>query len=156
MFDRYNTWDGGLGFVGVNNAWDGTMGLNWPSGYFDDFNGGGGIDWQSIINQGFGIGSQIIGAWGHNPTQQIGPGGMPIGQGYSPAAQLQAQAQLQQAIAQQNAQLYGNQYGGQGVGTSVGSGLDGAINWAVNNPIPVFLGIAGLFLLFREPPRSRR
>jgi hypothetical protein len=123
--------------------------------------GGSGIDWQSVINQGFGAASQIFGAWGPRPTQQTGPGGVPIGGGYSPAAYNQSQAQLQQAIAQQQ-QAALNAQGGvrpgtnTGLGTSVGGGVDGIIQWATANPIPVFLGIAGVFLLFREPPRGRR
>lgn len=113
---------------------------------------------QSVINQGFGIGSQLISAFGRNPTQQVGAGGNPVGQGYSPSAILQAQAQNQAAIAAQQQALLNSRGGvtGGGVGSTVGGGVDGILSWATANPVPVFLGIGALFLLFREPPRSRR
>jgi hypothetical protein len=120
---------------------------------------GGGSWWDNwgsqIFNQGISLGSQIIGAWGRNPTQQIGtvPG---VGQGYSPAAVLQAQGQNAAAIAaQQQALLNASRGQSGGVGSTVGGGVDGIINWAAANPIPVFLGIAGVFLLFRQPPGRR-
>ena len=122
--------------------------------------GGSHIDWNSILNQAFGLGSQAIGAWGHNPTQQVGYGIQGYGQGYSPAAVNQSQAQIQQAIARQQAAARyaagGGAGGAGGIGSTVGGGLDGIISWATANPLPVFLGIAGIFLLFREPPRGRR
>jgi len=115
---------------------------------------GGGLDWQSIINQGFGAASQIFSAWGRNPTQQTGVGGIPIGGGYSPSQILGAAGQLTRNPTNVVPNNGVNNSGG--IGNTVGSGLDGIFNWAATNPVPVFIGIAGLFLLFREPPRGRR
>lgn len=129
-----------------------TLGYN-----FDDFTlntGGSRIDWQSVINQGFGITSQILASRGKYPTQQIGAGGTPIGGGYSPAAQLQAQAQVQQAIAQQSANQAVGLRGGNG-----GVGLDDAAtsitSFVQRNPLLVGGGVLALYLLMREPPRRR-
>lgn len=119
----------------------GSSGTTWTTG-----------DWMSIINRGFDVGSQAIAAWGRNPSQQVGYSGtVGIGQGYSPAASLQYQAALAQARAYQN----NNPQGAGNLGSTVGGGIDGVIDWATRNPIPVFLGIAGVFLLFRQPPGRR-
>jgi hypothetical protein len=113
---------------------------------------GGGIDWQSIINQGFGLGSQAISAWGHNPTQQVGTGGIiGIGQGYSPAALLQASAQQQ--IAQQP--VFSAPHAGPG-GQGVAEDALGSLGVFVSqHPLMVFGGIAALFLLMTKPPSRR-
>lgn len=144
MFDSYNAASGGTDTMGF---------LDFGFEDFGNPNGGHGIDWQSIINAGFSIGSQAIGAWGHNPTQQINVGGFPVGQGYSPQAILQAQAAN---TAAQNAALYAQQHGGAGAG---GVGLDDAAtsitSFITRNPLLVAGGVLGLFLLMREPPRRR-
>lgn len=148
-------------FSSAAGGGSGTLGFLSPTtdfGFDDNFlgsGGGGGIDWNSVINQGFGIGSQIIGAWGRNPTQQIGAGGSPIGGGYSPAAINTSQAQIQQAIASQQAALQQQrQLTGSG-----GVGLDDAASsitgFITRNPLLVAGGVLGLFLLMREPPRRR-
>lgn len=116
-------------------------------------NSGGGLDWQSIINQGFGAASQIFAAWGRNPTQQTGVGGMPIGGGYSPSQILGAAGSMVRNTTPVN--NVGSVPNSGGIGNTVGSGLDGIFNWAATNPVPVFIGIAGLFLLFRQPPGRR-
>ena len=169
-------------FLNVTGSDDGTMGFLGPPLYGEDNsitwggypgglqsvlgdppevpwgnpggNSGGGVNWQSIINQGFGLGSQAIGAFGHHPTQQVGAGGSPVGGGYSPQAIKQANAQLQNSIGAQQRQLSGGGSSG-GLGSSVGGGVDGIIGWATRNPIPVFLGIAGVFLLMKQPPGRR-
>lgn len=136
---------------------DGTMGLQGVS--FDDFAGSNtGIDWNGIINRGFGLASQIFARGGNYQTQQIGVDGRPIGQGYSPAATLAAQAQAQQAFLQQQqmmANLQNAQYrsGGQNSLDGIAGSL---VNTISNNPL-IFGGLAlGAYLLFREPPKSRR
>lgn len=120
---------------------------SWGSG------GGNPIDWMQIINQGFGLGSQAISAWGRNPTQQVGNvSTVGIGQGYSPAAIAQSQANAI-AAAQQQALL---QQGRAGAG---GVGLDDAAtsitSFITRNPLLVGAVVLGAVLLFREPPRRR-
>lgn len=114
---------------------------------------GSSIDWNNVINQGFGIGSQAIAAWGRNPTQQIGNSSViGIGQGYSPAATLSAQAQAQAAfLAQQRALGGGGGAGGVGLDDAATS-ITGFIS---RNPLLVAGGVLGLFLLFRQPPGRR-
>lgn len=109
------------------------------------------LDWNNIINQGFAIGSQIIGAFGRNPTTQIG---------YNPAT-----GGIFAIGGQQQVPPYQNPYAGLtadqvrqlqgGVGSTVGGGIDGIVNWLLANPVITFGGIAALYLLFREPPRRR-
>lgn len=116
---------------------------------------GGGLDWQSIINQGFGAASQIFAAWGRNPTQQTGVGGVPIGGGYSPAQVLGAAGQLNQnanlSAQQQAALLAANQSR-----TNSLDGIFGSLTTTIsNNPLIFAAGAVGLYLLFREPPRRR-
>ena len=124
---------------------------------FDDYpSSSNGINWGSVINQGFGLTSQIIGAFGHNPTQQVGAGGTPIGNGYSPASILQQQTALQAAIA--NGQVHvganGQVVGGNGLGLDDAAGS--ITSFITRNPLLVAGGVLGVFLLMREPPRSRR
>lgn len=121
--------------------------------------GSSGINWQSIINQGFGLGSQAISAWGHNPTQQVGTSGIiGIGQGYSPAAVLQAQSQQNsQLLSQQQALLAAQRghtvaIGGQGVAEDALGSLGVFVS---QHPLMVFGGIAALLLLYKQPPSRR-
>lgn len=139
---------------------DGTMGLQntWSTG-FDDFSNSSntGIDWNGIINRGFGLASQIFARGGRYQTQQTGPDGNPIGQGYSPAATLSAQAQAQQAWLQQQQLLQANsQYNRGGGANSLDGIASSLVNTISNNPL-IFAALGvGAYLLFREPPKSRR
>lgn len=114
-------------------------------------NTGSGINWQSIINQGFGAASQIFGAWGPRATQQTGAGGAPIGSGYSPAAVLQSAAQLQ-AAQQQQAQQRALTGGGSNSLDGIFASLTSTIS---SNPLIFAAAGVGLYLLMREPPRRR-
>ncbi len=112
-----------------------------------------GIDWNNIINQAFGVGSQAISAFsGRNSGTQIG---------YNPASQSVFAIQASNTRGFDETPIYyaqGQQqagYGPQGVGGTVGSGVDGIFNWLMSNPLITFGGIAGLYLLFKEPPRRR-
>ncbi|MBX3299764.1 MAG: hypothetical protein KF736_09915 [Acidobacteria bacterium] len=115
----------------------------------------GAIDWNSVINQGFGFGSQLIASLGKRPTQQFaysqGSGGIfalgtPVsgydsGGGYQPSQLTAAQyAQLQQSTRG-------------GVAEDAFSSITSFIS---RNPVLVAGGALGVYLLFREPPRSRR
>lgn len=134
-YDPFNFNDGNLGFEdGVSN----------PNR----------IDWNSIIQQGFAVGSQAINAWsGQNGGVQVG---------YNPAQggvfAIQSNQPNQQPyqnpyanMSPQQIQAYNNSLGG-----GVGSGIDGALDWVTKNPLLVG-GIAlGAYLLFKDPPRSRR
>lgn len=113
------------------------------------------INWNDIINQAFGIGSQAISAYsGQNTGTQIG---------YNP------QSQSVFAI-HQNPRNFDDRVGGYpqtytpqqyaamqqgGAGATVGGGIDGIFNWLMANPVITFGGIAALYLLFKEPPRRR-
>lgn len=135
----------GSGMIDIGTVNGGTV-------YGSDSNGSWWDNWGDNI---FAIGSQIIGAWGRNPTQQIGSGQVGgIGGGYSPAA-IQQQIAAQQAALAAQANNRGGTNASGGVGSTVGGGLDGVIDWATKNPLPVFLGIAGVFLLFKSPPGRR-
>jgi hypothetical protein len=139
MFNRFDAGDGTLGLIDFS----GTSGSPRSS-----------IDWNGIINQGFALGSHAISAFsGQNSGTQIGynrsqgvfaiQGNQPSGNySASPYAGMSAE---QMAAYQRSA----------GVGGTVGSGVDGIFNWLMSNPLITFGGIAGLYLLFREPPRRR-
>lgn len=136
---------------------DGTLGLD-PWSY-----GGGGssgssgrtpLDWNAIINQAFAVGSHAISAFsGQNTGTQVGynrsqgvfaiQGRPPEQSGYTnPYAGMSPE---------QIAALQRSQSGG-----GLDSGLNAALNWISNNPL-VLAGVGvGLYLLMREPPRSRR
>lgn len=115
---------------------------------------GNAIDWNNVINQSFGVGSQAIAAWGRNPSTQVA---------YNPAnggifaipGPGQVQGQYGQGLtAGQLQQLnYGQQQGT--LGSGVGSGLDGALNWVTKNPLLVGAVALGAFLLFKQPPSRR-
>lgn len=122
---------------------------------FDDFNGGGGnrIDWQSVINQGFALGSQALNSFGgaHTGTQfaqgpqgifNIAQSGVPS-QGYGYA--------YDGGMAQQQALLAAQQRGGLGLDDAAGSFM----NYITRNPLLVGGVVLGAYLLFREPPKRR-
>lgn len=116
----------------------------------------GPIDWQSVINQGFAVGSQAIAAFGKKPSTQVaaGPGGVfsinPANPTYSQvppgyydiAAQQQTAALL--AAQQQNRN-------GLGADDAIGS----VLQFVQRNPLFVGAIALGLFLLFKEPPKRR-
>lgn len=154
-YDYGNTADGGGTVYTLPPTYGGTV---YGS---DGSDSPGGINWNNILNQAFGVGSQAIQAFGRNPTQQIASYGVTgVGGGYSPASALAAAQQRAGGVSQYNALTPAQQSAllaqQQGLGSSVGGGVDGIINWAVANPVPVFLGLAGVFLLFRDPPRGGR
>lgn len=98
--------------------------------------------------------SQGLGGWTRNPTSQI------VVNGGQVSALPTFQAQANMSVPQY--QTYSPPLGSTAVGTpaasaggAVGSGIDGILQWAMANPLFVFLGIGGMFLLFREPPRRR-
>lgn len=105
-------------------------------------------NWLSVFNTSAALASQAIGAWGRNPTTQIGSGGVfQIGGGATAGNFPNPYSGLtpQQLSAMQSG----------GVGGTIGGGVDGIVNWLMANPVITFGGIAALFLLFREPPRRR-
>lgn len=119
-------------------------------------NSGGGLDWQSIINQGFGAASQIFAAWGRNPTQQTGVGGVPIGGGYSPAQILGAAGSLNQSSNMNAANAAALAAANANRSNSLDS-IFGNLTYTIQqNPLIFAAGAVGLYLLFREPPRGRR
>lgn len=120
-----------------------------------------GINWNQIINQGFGIGSQAISAFSgaHGGTQI----------GYNPSSQ--SVFAIQQTQPTTNFGATANPYAGMspaqiqaaqaairtsGAGAALGGGLDGIFNWLMANPLIAFGGVAALFLLFKEPPRRKQ
>lgn len=133
-------------------AFDGNFGFNT---FEDRVSNPSRIDWNAILNQAFAVGSHAISAFsGQNTGTQVGYN---AGQGGVFAIQPQTQnaggyAQNPYAnMTPQQIQAYQNSVGG-----GVGSGIDGALNWVTQNPLLVG-GIAlGAFLLFKDPPRSRR
>lgn len=133
-------------------SWGGTPSIGVIQGPTVYGSEGGGGWWDNFGDDIFGIGSQIISAWGRNPTQQIGtvPG---VGQGYSPSAILQSQAQItaaqQQALAQARAQ---GQAGGANSLDGIASSITSTIS---NNPLIFAAGAVMLFLLFKQPPGRR-
>lgn len=150
-----NTFDG-LGLALLGGGDDETMGI--PIGGVETYSSG--INWNNIINQGFGIGSQLISAFsgqhggtqiGYNPASQsvfaITPTRSNYDDGpvYASANSPYATLTPQQVAALQQG----------GVGSTVGSGVDGIFNWLMSNPLITFGGIAALYLLFREPPRRK-
>ncbi len=97
--------------------------------------------------------SQGLGGWTRNPTSQIVVNGGQV----TALPTYQAQANMSVPQYQTYSPPLGSQVGvpAASAGGAVGSGIDGILQWATANPIFVFLGIGGLFLLFREPPRRR-
>lgn len=134
---------------------DGNFGLINPAALGGgSSNSSNGIDWNSIINQSFAIGSQAIAGWGRNPTTQIAHN---QSQGV-----FAIQSNPNQSYQQQTYNPYANmtpaeyeQYKKNTLGGGLGSGLDQTIKWATENPMIVFAAIAGVYLLMREPPKRR-
>ena len=128
---------------------------NWSdlSGFSDKTLGD--IDWQSIINQGFAVGSQAITAFSgaHGGTQ--------IGYNTSQGGIFAIQATRP---VYDEATMYANPYAGmnaqqiaalQNRGGVAEDALTSTANFVSQHPIMVFGAIAALFLLYREPPRRR-
>lgn len=113
------------------------------------------INWNAIIQQAFAVGSHAISAFsGQNTGTQVGYN---TGQGgvfaIQPNVQTSGYTQTNPYanMTPQQIQAYQNSVGG-----GVGSGIDGALSWVTQNPLLVG-GIAlGAYLLFKDPPRSRR
>lgn len=114
----------------------------WGEGNF------GSIDWNSIINRGFDLGSQFMQSYGGRTvgTQTYGSGGQVFA--------VQSKPSYDDSY-QYTVPTGGMQSVGGGVGGTVGSGVDGIFNWLMSNPLITFGGIAALYLLFKEPPRRR-
>lgn len=120
-----------------------------------------GFDWGStslklkdMFNSGVALLSQVIAGKQGNGQQIYNQNGqlVPVGtnnQNNNQPTLAQQQAML---LAQQQAQLNAANSAGAGIG----SGIDGIVNWATANPLIVFAGIAGIYLLTREPPRYGR
>jgi hypothetical protein len=112
----------------------------WGEGNFGD------IDWNSIINRSFDLGSQFMQSYGGRTvgTQTYGSGGQIFAvqtkPSYDDSYQYAVPTNVQQSA---------------GVGGTVGGGVDGIFNWLMANPVITFGGIAALYLLFKEPPRRR-
>jgi len=113
-------------------------------------------NWLTVFNTSAGLASQIVSAYGRNPSTQIGVGyagnGVFTVQGLQrsfddfPRAQASPYANLTPA---QFAAL--QQGGGVGLDDAAGS----ITSFISRNPLLV-AGVAfGAFLLFREPPRRR-
>jgi hypothetical protein len=105
------------------------------------------IDWNSIINRGFDLGSQFMQSYGGKTvgTQTYGSGGQVFAVQAKPAYDDSYQYTVPSNVQTQ----------GGGVGSTVGGGVDGIFNWLMANPLITFGGVAALYLLFREPPRRR-
>lgn len=111
---------------------------------------------DKFLTIGNNIGSQLIAAFGRQPTQQVGYGNFSIVP--NTTAQYNAQAAQYNAQAQQNAaqQYYAQQAAyGSTPGGAVGSGLDGIVNWATQNPLIVLGAVGALILLYKQPPGRR-
>ena len=118
--------------------------------YFGEGNFGGtmgDIDWNSIINRGFDLGSQFMQSYGGRTvgTQTYGSGGQIFA--------VQTKPSYDDGPVYTGVPTNMQQVGG--VGGTVGSGVDGIFNWLMSNPLITFGGIAALYLLFKEPPRRR-
>lgn len=123
-----------FGFAG-----DGTLGATFTS-----------ADWKSIIDQGFGIGSQLIGAYGKRPTTQIASNSGGIF-AIQPAKTNYDDTTNYSLLAQQQALALRNQDGG-----GLDAGVNSLLSWASSNSLVLVAAGVGLYLLMREPPRSKR
>lgn len=149
----YNTVDAALqaGYYGTGSTGgDGGDGYD-PSGdgsgggtYNDGVSSSGGINWNNVLDLGFGLGSQIVQANAHNPTQQIGGAGVVgIGGNYAPANVLQAGAAYNRGGVQYAAAPgASNLQGGIGVDNTLNS-LTGIIT---RNPLLIGGIIVGILL----------
>lgn len=130
----------------LGNAW-----ASWGAALTSSAPRSGGIDWNAIISRGFDLGSQAMQSFGGRTvgTQTYGSssGVMAIN------AQPQSGGYDQAALAQQYALLAAQRDGGPG--STIGGGVDGVLNWMLANPVYPLVGVAALYLLFREPPRRR-
>lgn len=96
--------------------------------------------------------SQVVGAVGKNPTQQIATGSVfGVGQGYSPASETQAQALL--AAAQHNRTENPGTTTGAGGGVAEGF-LASAGNFVSSYPIPIAIAVILYFLYQRDPKKK--
>lgn len=116
----------------------------------------GSLKLNDIFQGSVGIASQIISAWGRNPTQQVGyPGINAItgGAPQQPTYQQPPQPTPEQIAAMMAAR--GLNPDGTPLGKAAGQGIDGIFKWISDNPM-VALGIGGaLYLWMKEPPRKR-
>lgn len=133
-YDPFNQFDGNLGFE-------------------DSISNPNRIDWNSIIQQGFAVGSQAINAWsGQNGGVQVGynpaQGGVFAIQSNQPNQPVYqnpyANMTPEQVIALQRRQS--------GLAEDAAGGIMGFIE---KYPIPIAGGVLALFLLMKEPPRRR-
>jgi len=133
---------------------DDTLGIDVGSGIISGINAatssGSGINWNNVLNQGFALASQAFNSFG----------GQTVGTQFASNPNAGGIFALQSRPAYDDSYRYTptvqnavGQTGG--VGGTVGSGIDGIFNWLMSNPLITFGGIAGLYLLFREPPKRR-
>ena len=133
------------------NRFDGTMGIN----YFEDAaSNPSRIDWNAIINQAFGVGSQAISAFSgahggiqvaYNPAQggvfAIQPNAVQPTYNDPYAGMSQAQINSLQRTS----------------GGGVAEDAFGSItNFVSEHPLVLAAGALGVYLLMKDPPRSRR
>lgn len=109
----------------------------------------GAIDWNNVINQGFALASQGFNAFGGQNT------GTQFAQGSGGIFALTSRPSYDDSYRYTPTTQQYAVANSAGVGGTVGSGVDGIFNWLMSNPLITFGGIAGLYLLFREPPRRR-
>lgn len=147
----------------------GTLGLPMPDDVYGTGGGGyptggssggwGGDDWRHLIDRGFNAASQIFSAWGRRATQQTGPGGIPIGGGYTPEAYNRSMAEIRaaEAAALAAARNNANDASRNPAGRNSLDNIFGNLTQTIqDNPMIFAAGAVGLYLLFRDPPRSRR
>ena len=111
----------------------------WGEGNFGD------IDWNSIINRGFDLGSQFMQSYG----------GRTVGtQTYSTGGQIfavQAKPSYDDSY-QYTVPTGGVQTAQGGIAEDAAGSLMGFVG---RNPIPIALGVLGVYLLMKDPPRRR-
>lgn len=132
-------------------GFDGNLGFD----TFEDPVSNPSINWNAIMQQAFALGSHAISAFsGQNTGTQIGynsgQGGVFAIQPNLTASNY-AQTNPYANMTPDQVRAYNNSVGG-----GIGSGIDGALNWVTQNPLFVGCIAFGAFLLFKDPPRSRR